>query len=727
MRCFGLLFFLFSVALARGNVVFHKDILPVLQEYCFDCHGEDTQKGDLSLHLTGPDFADKTDLANWELVLEQLEIVQMPPSKKKQPSAAERARVIEWIQEGLTKAGKGFAVQARLLLPEYGNRISHELLFDGSIDEVPFTPARLWRMSPHVYRGKRYQSIVSGGIEAEPVSYISKSSGIRDYADQEIMDESGFLALRMAFSDIIASQMHDRELPGLSYGPNKDKPIRIAGKESFKAISESDEVPSDAVMGALVREEFERACGRPMTEEEFARYLAFMKFNVKEGGNEAGLKVTLLGIYLSSEAVYRLELGRGEPDEHGRRMLSPQEIAFALAYALTDSPPAKNRFIKEALDGNKLQSKADVERVLRRMIADGSPPIRKNLPASMFHAMIQSAERGYGYYPRVVRFFEEFFQYPKAAGTFKDSPGAPVGSRALVGAPQGHIVRIVNEDRQVFEELLTSPRFNMNKTEMIGMLNRRHAEKLKSSPKEQHPQLEEKHLKMLKRAEKDLNDDTFRSGMLHDQSWLIAHSTNDQNDPVHRGIWVRERLLAGNVPALPIGVDANVPEAHDRTLRQRFEVTQKAECWRCHKIFEPLGMPFESFTDRGWVRTGMFYNTKKKIFETELKPDKIAVGLKNGLLVEYPWDTSGGISGTGEPGIDGPVKDASDLVHRLAKSTRVRQSIIRHAFRFWMGRNETLTDSQTLIAADKAYVASDGKFSEVLVSLLSSDSFLYRK
>jgi hypothetical protein len=215
--------------------------------------------------------------------------------------------------------------------------------------------------------------------------------------------------------------------------------------------------------------------------------------------------------------------------------------------------------------------------------------------------------------------------------------------------------------------------------------------------------------------------------MLHDQSWLIAHSTNDQNDPVHRGIWVRERLLAGNVPALPIGVDANVPEAHDKTLRQRFEVTQKAECWRCHKTFEPLGMPFESFTDRGWVRTGMFYNTKKKIFQTELKSDQIEAGLKKGELVKYPWDTTGVITGTGEPGIDGPVKDASDLVHRLAKSNRVRQSIIRHAFRFWMGRNETLSDSQTLIAADKAYVASDGKFSEVLVSLLSSDSFLYRK
>ena len=57
----------------------------------------------------------------------------------------------------------------------------------------------------------------------------------------------------------------------------------------------------------------------------------------------------------------------------------------------------------------------------------------------------------------------------------------------------------------------------------------------------------------------------------------------------------------------------------------------------------------------------------------------------------------------------------------------MRQSIIRHAFRFFLGRNEMLSDSQTLIDADRAYVESEGSFNAVIVSLLSSDSFLYRK
>ena len=44
-----------------------------------------------------------------------------------------------------------------------------------------------------------------------------------------------------------------------------------------------------------------------------------------------------------------------------------------------------------------------------------------------------------------------------------------------------------------------------------------------------------------------------------------------------------------------------------------------------------------------------------------------------------------------------------------------------------MGRNEMLSDSQTLIDADRSYVQSGGSFKAVIISLLTSDSFIYRK
>ena len=92
-----------------------------------------------------------------------------------------------------------------------------------------------------------------------------------------------------------------------------------------------------------------------------------------------------------------------------------------------------------------------------------------------------------------------------------------------------------------------------------------------------------------------------------------------------------------------------------------------------------------------------------------------------------PVDARGVLKGTDDPKLDGEVKDAFDLIDRLAKSDKVRQSIIRHAFRYFLGRNETLSDSKTLMDAERAYIKSNGSFDEVIVSLLTADSFIYRK
>ena len=76
--------------------------------------------------------------------------------------------------------------------------------------------------------------------------------------------------------------------------------------------------------------------------------------------------------------------------------------------------------------------------------------------------------------------------------------------------------------------------------------------------------------------------------------------------------------------------------------------------------------------------------------------------------------------------MNGKVGNSIELIQRLAKSDRVRQVFVRHAFRYWMGREENLGDARTLRAADKAFVDSGGSMNALIVSLLSSESFLYR-
>ena len=44
---------------------------------------------------------------------------------------------------------------------------------------------------------------------------------------------------------------------------------------------------------------------------------------------------------MKPEAVYRMEIGLGAQDVHGRRRLSPTELAFAIARALMDTGPSE--------------------------------------------------------------------------------------------------------------------------------------------------------------------------------------------------------------------------------------------------------------------------------------------------------------------------------------------------------------------------------------------------
>ena len=60
-------------------------------------------------------------------------------------------------------------------------------------------------------------------------------------------------------------------------------------------------------------------------------------------------------------------------------------------------------------------------------------------------------------------------------------------------------------------------------------------------------------------------------------------------------------------------------------------------------------------------------------------------------------------------------------------ATQAKQVFVRHAFRYWMGRNETINDAPVLQDAYKAYEESGGSMKALLISLLTSDAFLYRK
>lgn len=253
------------------------------------------------------------------------------------------------------------------------------------------------------------------------------------------------------------------------------------------------------------------------------------------------------------------------------------------------------------------------------------------------------------------------------------------------------IARVVAEDQDVFARLLTTRQYYVpSDTNTYGgpgwwLYN------LEQPP----PQTREGRWVTMPEGE--------RAGVLTHPAWLASHSLAFENDPnpVHRGLWIRVNLLCGEVPDVPITVEAALdPETRDQTTRARVQQkTEQPQCVGCHDLMNPLGYPFELYNHAGIMR----------VQDHGQEPDGSSV------LVKMP-----------DPALNGPVRDAIEMSEKFAASPWVKRCFIRQTFRYYMGREERMADACALSAMEQAYDMSNGSFTEMLVALFTSDAFLYR-
>lgn len=588
---------------------------------------------------------------------------------------------------------------------------------------------------------------------------------------------------------------------------------------SFQTAREAAGTSDDEALGSLIDELYLKILERRPSHAEKQEEISLTKTYIEKQGPQEGIAKLIETLILSSELVYRFEFGGGKADKHGRRMMSPRDASYALAFALTDSSPDEE--LVTAAKSGRLETREDYRREVTRMLAkrDQYYVIDESVQKAGFNSSITNTPI------RKLRFFREFFGYPKALSIFKDD--ARFSQHVRYDGTAGRLVdeadmlvdHILRKDENVFEELLSTEKFYVyhsgnneamksasdrirtiydyfkkfdwekfteeelykhwpfiDKMKMRGTVfpnflkNEKRRKGWVSSFKRQMASFEFRLGKGQKaaapydsfsmhfshkgnastrtgqqmRAEdvgRFFNIDYTnwdypttqpalipnRRGILTHPAWLIAHSLNLETDPVRRGKWVREKLLAGTIPDVPITVDAVVPEDHHRTLRMRLEEkTSDSYCWKCHQRMNPLGITFEIFDDFGRFRTEERLEHPENILKEAPRERGLHVDGRP-TYKTLPVNAAGKLDGTDDPALDGEVKDALDLAPRLAKSRKVRQSIIRHAFRYFMGRNEKLSDSKTLIDAEQAYLKNQGSFDAVIISLLTSDSFLYRK
>jgi hypothetical protein len=121
-----------SVAAADDAAV-APSVTAFFQTYCIDCHGPTKPKGDFRVDALKI-AVNAADAENWQLVLDNLQLGEMPPKDAKQPKQAEVEKVTTWIQNELSRAAAelkgtgGEVVLRRLNRVEYHNTIAD--LFD---------------------------------------------------------------------------------------------------------------------------------------------------------------------------------------------------------------------------------------------------------------------------------------------------------------------------------------------------------------------------------------------------------------------------------------------------------------------------------------------------------------------------------------------------------------------------------------------------------------------
>ena len=777
-----------AATLPAGELAsFESVVKPFLLKNCIHCHGADTQEGDVAFHTLAGVDVNNAEL--WKRVWEQVALKEMPPREERnQPLAAERLQLASWITCELQRSMKDNGGFNAHLLPAKGNHLPHELLF-GEIPEglePPSTAARIWRIHPQEHLTRLNELIAKepaydparpgvrargdhippnedgevkvyygldrligwvGGTAAyaaaitgfPPVLSTDDHRGLRNYPILHSVNGSEATQIASIAEDILRF---------MAYGP-KAEPYQFADDikdidpkykhGDLRGLNESlfyakqpthpmtpvhdlmhESGVSSESLRAAVNFLFESLTGRPPLEAESDSYVRIATEAINDLGKQEGAFLGLAPIFLDRDALFRPELvNYGVPDQYGRVMLQGQELALAINAAFSYIPP--DTALKQAVQQGKMNSAEDAKREVHRILNDDS--FRK---------------------PRVLQFFREYFDYDRAGGVCKDAkalvsaggdPKAELHFRAMVGmiANTDRLIEIILEqDKDVLYEMLTTDKVVYNESrdaryfgEFVGVnktaLKEESPEKKaeKKAEKKKGPSIpntvraaslpvgQPEHVRIAQvvkplQTERSLTSlpTDQRVGILTHPAWLVSHSDAMDNHAILRGRWIRERLLGDSVPDVPITVDAMLPDEPRTTLRHRMRVTREEYCWKCHQKMDPLGLPFESYNHLG------LYRIKEQ---------------------EEPVDTSGAIIHSGDAALDGPVANAIEMIHKLAKSDRVKQVFVRHAFRYWMGRNETVNDAPVLQAAYRAYEENGGSMNALLESLLTSDAFLYRK
>jgi len=190
-----------------------------------------------------------------------------------------------------------------------------------------------------------------------------------------------------------------------------------------------------------------------------------------------------------------------------------------------------------------------------------------------------------------------------------------------------------------------------------------------------------------------------RGGVLTQGTVLTATSNPTRTSPVKRGRWILEQILGTPPPPPPPGVDVLPEEGGAEltgTLRQRMDLHRKdPSCASCHGKMDPLGFAFENYDAVGAWRE------------------------KDG---DAPVDPSGVLP---DGGAFRGVKELKAIL--LSQKDLFARCLAEKMMTFALGRGVEARDRPAIDRVCQALAANDYRFSTLVIEIVKSDPFLYRR
>jgi hypothetical protein len=493
---------------------------------------------------------------------------------------------------------------------------------------------------------------------------------------------------------------------------------RFSSLSSCVPMDPNDPEEAESCIRHFIESFGKRAWRRPLTDNEVERLLSLYRVGVSGALEDLahpdahllgpidpindGITLLATGLLQSPHFLYRVEMGtknitdryegsaREKQDrELGEvRSLSGFELANRLSYLLWRSMPDDELFA--AAESGQLSDPDELLSQAERMLLD--PRAAEGLWS----------------------FFEQWLALDEVIDSDKDPSAFPTFTRQLNILMETE-ARLFVED-VVFEQrdmrrLFDSP-YSFQNAALVahytagGEGAQLSASRSHESPEwafnvdtELSPSEREEAIEDLPKGESfervELNP-VRRSGILTRGAVLSLTTKPNMGDPVHRGIYVRERILCTPLPPPPPDIVVVAPDPDPTlTTREQFSIhSSEPACAGCHRLVDPIGFGLERFDPVGRFRE-----------------------LENGKEI----DDSGEVVSTLD--LDGAFIGSAELAHKLAESEQVQRCVVLNVLRYAHGRSETSAELCDVDDLYQSYAESGYDMFALLSAIINSSNF----